>query len=160
MARNIPYTNTPQNAIALDPSGENSDWYMLTPKPVRHESPKLLKPSNYRRKLNFNSLSTADAGHYTNEEITKIWKRIVNHQHVETVLEILGESVTQQNDIPTISYNHQQYNFANSLWLNPDSFLQSFLNVFGKPHLWMMEAGLYFAVFSMIIGFFSLKIFV
>ena len=90
MARNIPYTNTPQNAIALDPSGENSDWYMLTPKPVRHESPKLLKPSNYRRKLKLNSLSAADAGLYTNEDMTNFWKRIVYHQHVEIALEILG----------------------------------------------------------------------
>ena len=136
MARIITCTNTPQNLIALDPSEENSDWYMLTPKPVRHESPKLLKPCNYRRKLDFKSLCAVDAGLYTNEDITKFWKTLVNHRHVETALEILEESVTQKlfedipivgpNDIPTVSYNHQQYNFANSTRLNTESFLHFF----------------------------------
>ena len=72
--------------------------------------------------MKFISLPAADAELYTNENITKFWKKIVNHQHVETALEILGESVTQKlfedilivgpNEIPAVSYNHQQYNFA------------------------------------------------
>ena len=45
MAINIPCTNTLQNLIALHLSDENSDWYMLTPKTVEHELPKL-KPSD------------------------------------------------------------------------------------------------------------------
>ena len=45
-ARNIPCTKTPQNLIALDPSDQNSDWYMLTAKRVKYESLKLLKRSN------------------------------------------------------------------------------------------------------------------
>ena len=50
MTRPIPCKNIPQNSIALDPSDENSDWYMLTPTPVKQESPKFLKPNNYKKK--------------------------------------------------------------------------------------------------------------
>ena len=95
MARPISCKNIPQNLIALDPSDENSDWYMLTPAPVKQEPPKLLRRNNYRRKLNHNTMSAADAGLYTSEDVTEFRKRIVNHQHVDTALEILGESVTQ-----------------------------------------------------------------
>ena len=61
IARNIPCKKIPQNLIALDPSDENSDWYMLTPTPVKQEPPKFLKPSNYKRKLTYNTMSAADA---------------------------------------------------------------------------------------------------
>ena len=62
MARKIPCRNTPQNLIALHPFDEKSDWYKHSPKPVKHESPKILKPCNYKRALKFNSLSAAGAG--------------------------------------------------------------------------------------------------
>ena len=42
IARPIPCKNIPQNLIALDPSDENSDWYMLMPTPVKQQPPKLL----------------------------------------------------------------------------------------------------------------------
>ena len=71
IARPIPCKNIPQNLIALDPSDENSEWYMLTPTPVKQQPPKLLKPNNYKRKLNHNTMSAADAGLYTNEDVTE-----------------------------------------------------------------------------------------
>ena len=60
---------------------------MLTPTPVKQESPKLLKPSIYKRKLTYNTMTAADAGLYTNEDVREFWKRIVNRQHVDTALE-------------------------------------------------------------------------
>ena len=78
-------------------------------------------------------MSAADAGLYTSEDVTEFWKRIFNHQHVDTALEILGESVTQDlfqdislvgtKKLPSISCNHQECTFAHSPWLHPENHL-------------------------------------
>ena len=83
-------------------------------------------------------------------------------------MKILGESVNQDlfqdisfngnKKLPSISYNHQEYTFAHSPWLNPENLLNSILEIFDKPSKWMMKAGLYFAVFSMIIWIISVII--
>ena len=86
----------------------------------------------------------------------------------DTALELLGESVTLfqeipkvgPKEIPSISYNHQQFTFAHSPLLNPDNFLKYLWKTFDKPSVWMMQAGLYFAVFSMIVWIISVIIFV
>ena len=56
-------------------------------------------------------MTAADARLYTSEDVTEFWKRIVNHQHVDTALELLGESVTQElfQDIPSVGPKNTKY---------------------------------------------------
>ena len=61
--------NSPQNIIELDPDSDDTDFYVLTPEPLRKKALQLFKPIQIKTTIGPNTFTAQDAGMYSNAEL-------------------------------------------------------------------------------------------
>ena len=86
--------NNPQNIIELDPDSDNTDFYILTPEPVKKEPPQMFKPTQIKTTISPNTFTAQDAGIYSNADLNQFWNRVVFAKHSDTTLQLLGRAIT------------------------------------------------------------------
>ena len=137
---------------------------MLTPEPLKRESPQMFKPTQIKTTITPNTFTAQDAGIYSNAELDQFWNRVLFAKHSDTTLQLLGKSlsydfITVHNDKHSYSghnpYNHLRIGVHDHLlnllpFFNPDRFSQAFINFFGYPCYVLTQCGIYFSTFLFI----------
>ena len=153
--------NNPQNIIELDPDADDTDFYVLTPDPLKREAPQMFKPTQIKTTITPNTFTAQDAGIYSNAELDQFWNRVLIAKHSNTTLQLLGKSlsydfITVHNERHSYTgsnpYNHLRIGLHDHLLnllplFNPDWFSQAFINFFGYPCYILTQCGIYFSTF-------------
>ena len=155
--------NNPQNIIELDPDSDNTDFYILTPEPIKKEPPQMFKPTQIKTTISPNTFTAQDAGIYSNADLNQFWNRVVFAKHSDTTLQLLGraitydflQSTTGNSDNKKSSYNpynkvriglHDKLLSLTPLF-TPEWFSDTFIQIFGYPCYILTQCGIYFSTF-------------
>ena len=86
--------NIRQNIIELDTDSDDTDFYILTPEPLKKEAPQMFKPTQIKTPMGPNTFTAQDAGIYSNAELDQFWNRVLFAKHSDTTLKLLGRALT------------------------------------------------------------------
>ena len=75
-ATQIPCENTPQNMFALDSDTDDTQYYVLTPIPIKQDVPQILEPKTIKTAIGPNTFTAQDAGIYSQQELKRFWHRV------------------------------------------------------------------------------------
>ena len=76
------------------PDSDETDFYILTPEPVKKEPPQMFKPTQIKTTISPNTFTAQDAGIYSNADLNQFWNRVLFAKHSDTTLQLLGRAIT------------------------------------------------------------------
>ena len=137
---------------------------MLTPDPLKMESPQMFKPTQIETTKTPNTFTAQDAGIYSNAELDQFWNRVLFAKHSDTTLQLLGKSLSydfitmhneQHSHTGSNPYNHLRIGLHSHLLnllpvFNPNWVSQAFITLFGYPCYILTQCGMYFSTFLFI----------
>ena len=155
---------THKTLLNSDPDTDDGDFHVLTPDPLKRETPQMFKPTQIKTTITPNTFTAQDAGIYTNAKLDQLWNRVLFAQHSDTTLQLLGKPLSydfitvhneQHSHTGSNPYNHLTIGLHDHLVnfllvFNPDWFCQAFINFFGYPSYVLTQCGNYFSTFLFI----------
>ena len=91
-ATEIACDSNPGKTIALELDG--TDYYLLTPSPVKHDPPARFISSEIRSTIQSNTFSAHTAGLYSPIHIKQSWNKIFLTKHSDETIQVLGKAIS------------------------------------------------------------------